>query len=220
MFGFSLLPPPPVFLEAASFSIPGVATPFVLSLRIVPGIAFDMRREEIEERLVREYVQEDRLLHSPGQPPQPVPQDLCRYIALMMALQVQPEVTSGLQDAGRIDESALSWKPYTADQWATLAMRSEDTFWAVLALCNLLVARAEGRKALRLQVAVAYQLAMPAKDRENDLVSPERSGYDEDPPLDEAKSDSGASELGDPGNASGGQTGHESDECPAPVDVT
>lgn len=212
MFDFSLLPPPPVFLEAASFSIPGVPAPFLLSLRIIPGIAFDMRREDVEEQLVREYVREGRLLHAPGLPPQPVPQDLCRYIALMMALQAQPEDAAGLQEAGRIDEAALAWKPYTPDQWATLAMRSEDTFWAVLALCNLLVARANGRKVLRLQVSVAYQLPLPAKDRENDLVSPERSGHDEPVP-------SGSDVAS--GNASGGrESGQAPGECPARVDAT
>lgn len=175
-----LLPPPPVFSEEASFSVPGSDSRLTLSLRIVPGVAFDMRRQEAEEQLITEYVHGGKLLHSPGQPPLPLPRDLCRYIALLMVCQVQPEAGTSIEGIGRIDEEALSWKPYSAEQWAALAMRAEDTFWAVLSLCNILLARAEGSKALRLQVAVAYQLPPASLERENDLVSPDRSGYEEE----------------------------------------
>ena len=220
-----LLPPPPVFSEEASFSVPGSDSRLTLSLRIVPGVAFDMRRQEAEEQLIAEYVHGGKLLHSPGQPPLPLPRDLCRYIALLMTCQVQPEAGTSIEGAGReerpalrmgsVDEEALSWKPYSAEQWAALAMRAEDTFWSVLAMCNILLARATGGRALRLQVAVAYQLLPPPLEREDDLVSPDRSGYSE---ASELREEEVSATIDASGNARGTQDllGAPEDS-PAPV---
>ena len=99
-----------------------------------------------------------------------------------MVCEVQPEISASLETGGRIDEEVLSWKPYTAEQWAVLAMRAEDAFWSALALCNVLLARAEARRATRLQIAIAYQLPMPAREAEDDLVSASRAGYEESVP--------------------------------------
>lgn len=176
----SLLPPPPQAEETRLFTIPGSATTIEIAFRIVPGIAHELRVEELESRLFAKHGEGGLPISLPQQPPCYLTEQMCNYFALLMACQCAPSAPLVSQNGAMVDVVGLEWKPWDAAQWFTLASRAESVFGAAIAFIRVLEARAEGRKVTRVQIAAAYQLP-PPKTGTGDLVSATRAGYDEEP---------------------------------------
>ena len=65
----SLLPPPPQAGEARIFTIPGSVTTIEIAFRVVPGIAHELRVDELESRLFAKHGEGGLPIALPQQPP-------------------------------------------------------------------------------------------------------------------------------------------------------
>ncbi len=77
------------------------------------------------------------------------------------------------------DLTGMDYKPYSLSSWVALANRSEEVFWAAVAMVRLLQARASGLKTWRSYVALAYQKDIPDDVSGDDFVSPCLEGLTE-----------------------------------------
>lgn len=179
---FDLLPPAICAEEARDFTHPGGAV-FPLAFRVIPGPVHDTRLTDIEERLVDRFVTRGERISLIAQPPQALDQTMCQYLALLMACQVAPKAKATNEGGVTFDLTGLDWKPYNIDQWVELANRGPEIFYAAVAFCRVIEARAEGLKAPRFQIAVAYQVDHADGLNPNTMVSPGLEGLNEPDPV-------------------------------------